>query len=608
MGNSASSIKKPKKSASSSTRADAGPLADGKMKALPAFKEVRVGDRYHQSFEAVAKQSGVAYDVKTLGDSVGIGPHEVKARRWSAPVEGEVPGTTVIRVTHGSELGTAIVTVGAPELGPISTSRIHRTAKPFEDPNARTLYPGDDLKLRTTLDIGKHTFLDAKLADTNGLLSTIASRIDGQQVELRARAQSPGASLASFVLTNRSREVVRLPVHMIEVVPPRGAIGGSNADELKANEESDGSRVQGRSLDDALSLLALQFETLLAAQSAGVKIGKGILLRRPVKQPVPWYANLFGLAVEIAISFMTAGLGNAVGAAVARWKPGIDVSKFPLFDFKAAISTSVRDTLKKSANALLVSKSSKAESSVTEEWAVDLFCDSQIEAMSEKNLNSKGQLINGFQTYRDLEISRPGLGFAAIEAHRHALASQYDLAREQAFQTTLREWLRALSEATHGTTTSARGKGSNLGVDGRGDITIVVGIDPRKPLTPVAIRSARLPLHFRLKDHERERFLAQGGRLADLGIPFVVEAPRAWVLGRNQAGDMFIRSINAATPPGDYGGTPGTEYLVRKGADSEQLPASFEDRKSAHHAGARKIVDIEVGQADIRTLPYGGYE
>jgi hypothetical protein len=357
-----------------------------------------------------------------------------------------------------------------------------------------------------------------------------------------------------------------------------------------------------------LELLSLQLEGLVIAQGAGVKSAKEVLLRRPVKQPVPWYAKLFETAVEIAISFMTAGLGNAVGAAVARWRPDIDVSKIPQFDFKAAISTSVRDTLKQGAKALLASGSSKAGSTVTEEWAADLFCSAQIDTMSEKNLNMRGVMINSFQSYRDLEARRAGLGLAAIEAHRHALASQYEFAKDQAYQTTLREWLRALSEATHGATTSARGKGSNLGVDGRGDITIGVAIDPRKPLSPVAIRYAHLPLHF-LKNPslERERFLAQGGRLADLGMPFVVEAARAWVLGRNQAGDVFIRTISAATPPADYGGTPGTEYLVRKGAGSEQLPASFEERKAAHQTGARKIVEEEVGEKDIRHLPYGDY-
>ena len=487
---------------------------------------------------------------------------------------------------------------GQARVGAIRASRVHNpgTTGEFRDPLATTLYPHDLLEI--TVDVAGSKADFGRIEDSAGLLATRRAERRGDTIVLVAEAKRLGATFAHLTILADGDDLARLPFGELSVV----AVLGDDDDTADQSQ-----RIKSTDIDDALSQLRIATRSIFAAQKRGVTSAKGHLLQQPTEPKTPWYTELFTLGAEAAISFVSAGVGNRLGRAVAKWSAGVrdlDLGKIPVFDLESAFGTSMKDSLKHLARDHLLAGGRADGMTVDEQWAIDLFCTAQIDALERVSLDLEGELNNGAHVYRDLEHDRPGLGLSAAESHRHALAETKEQVFEDSHQSTIREWLKSLARATHGELgakppsgqTAGIGDraaeppprgGSDLGRPGRGHLVVWLRAGaPGAPPSPITMSVAGVegPAPSMLE-----------GTVRDLGLPVEVHLG-TMVIKRNEAGQIWIQTLGTIAVLGGNLSGRDQEYLFAKGTGRTD-PADSAEFQAGVDAGAGKLV------AEVLAMP-----
>lgn len=348
---------------------------------------------------------------------------------------------------------------------------------------------------------------------------------------------------------------------------------------------------------------------LLRRQQDGVEQAKRELAKRRKAPTVPWWAPWLAFAAEMALSFVTAGIGNGIGRSMAgRASTSRDITigsgKTPLkvFDIESAFGTALKDGMKNRVHAAIGKEDTTLEV-VDELWAVELFCDAQISALEEATINESARWINQFQSFKDVEAAQPGAGLAAVEAQRHALAVEGERVTGAQFQATMKEWLLYQARATHGVVPSTGAKqpadGTNLGAEGRGEIAFTATPDLSDPSAPVVVTSMRFTS---LLASTAKALQDEGGTIGGLGLPFTVGAARSFTLGRNEVGEVWITLITGAMGIDAGWAKSARRYLFQKGTGAEHWDSEAE-LEAGMAAGARRITETEVAPLELRDVP-----
>jgi hypothetical protein len=575
----------------------------------PATTAVRVGDRYTQTFASTDGRAG-GWNVATPDEAVSIRPAKAAAHSWSGTIEGIAPGSATIDARHWAAAGRSVATVKG--LGAnLQTRRIHVPAQ-FED-HATILYPDDLLRVTATLDVGPHAKIDGRVttpAHGGGHLTTVSSRYDHPTLTVIAEAGAVGAIAPALEIVPNGKAPVIVPVHRIEIVP---ALAGAPT----SRGETDPKRVKTTDIDDAVHLLGLALEQLCLDQRDGVLDAEALLVERATRSPLPWWMPWVLGGLEMAIGLVTAGVGNRLGRSLAR-AVGPERDLAGVFDLENAFGSAVKDKLKAIAKAHILTKLPNAtgKTEIAEPAAVGLFCKSQAHAYEQHELDVAGQAINDYAAFRKLEASAPGAGLAAVEAARHALAEEAERARDESCRATMRGWLHLLSIASHGQATLRDAKtgepvidddgaevaGTDLGNrGGRGHMTLGLDIDPRDPEAPARATSLRFTT---LAPPAARKLVERGGRLIDLGLPYRASVARTFTIGRNEVGDVWIEVITGAMGIDAGWARDAEAYLYAKGTGRQDAATVSADvRRAGMYAGARKILEDEIGGRDLKAIP-----
>ncbi len=477
--------------------------------------------------------------------------------------------------------------LGQGSIKELRATRIHNpgTAGEFRDPVATTLYPKDELELEIEIAGKPAGELSGWLRGTAGMLNVKSTTVQGQTIKIVAQAVRPGKAIGHLEVFQGGDVIVRTALRPIDIVP---------ADNDGAENGSE--RVKTTDIDSAIKQISLTARSVLVAQTEGVHAAKAQLLSQLKKPTVPWHAELLAIGAEAALAFMTAGIGNRLGRALVAWKVGfrdLDLGKIPVFDLESAFGTGMREGLKGLARSNIVSGSEGHDdgTTVAESWAIDLFCEAQILALTKAQISLEGDLNNGAKSYKDLEAQQAGLGLSAAEAHRHALASTKDEATSDARHATALEWFKVLSQSTHGTVDEGKGApGTDLGNAGRGHLDVHIAVDPAggaPRATSMAIGGIanRAPswLH---------------GRIRDLGLPFVVHLGNMKIK-KNEGGQVWIETLGTLAVLGGDLSLPFERLLYQRGTGRTDWIGEAEFRAGVDAGAERLLSEVEVMEVMI---------
>lgn len=473
----------------------------------------------------------------------------------------------------------------------VRATRVHNPgqAGEFRDPVATTLYPQDVLEVAVELGGAQGGNVTGRILDTAGLLLSTGSSYAHPTVQVTAEALRAGSTNPSVELSIDGAATARVPLAPLRVV----------AERAKEEGEGESRRVNTRDINDAVRLLIVAAKSVLLSQKQGVLDAQRTLLERPAARPMHWAVALVAAGAEAALSFVTAGIGNRLGRALASWSAGardLAVGGIPVFDLESAFGTGLKDGLKALARTHIEDRNTRADGmSVEESWAIALLCSAQALALEKKALDLEARLLNGAVAYKDLEAKQPGLGLAAVEAHRHALESTHAAATSDAAHATVREWLKILSRSTHGAHAVLDGtgkpardpdggvlEGTHLGRPGRGHLEIHGKIvDANGPLAIESMSIAGV---------EGRAGSALRGSVGALGLPYVVTLGSTR-LGRNEVGQVWA-TFNR------YTGFRVKEYLHARGT-GRLTWLDEADRQRGIDAGIGVVLD-ELAEAEVK--------
>jgi hypothetical protein len=479
---------------------------------------------------------------------------------------------------------------GRIRVGDLRASRVHNPGSPgeFRDPVATTLYPGDRLELAIDLP-GASAEAFGRVVDSAGLLAMRAVERRGDALVLVAEATRMGRTFTTLVVLDHGEEIARLPHGELAVIDALAD------DDPSAN---DSQRVKTTDIELAIEQIRVGMDSLFRAQKDGVAHAQLKLLQQPARPKTPWYAEVFALGAEAAISFVTAGVGSRLGRALAKWSMhgvrDLDLGKVPLFDWESAFGAGFKDSLKHVTRDHVLGSGGTDGMTVDEQWAIAMFCTAQISALEKVTLDLHGEFNNGAKAYKDLEAARPGLGLSAAEAHRHALVETREHLLEESEQSTVREWLKSLAVSTHGTladqpssSTISRGDagaraatgGSDLGRPGRGQLVMTVHPgDPAAPPTPGSMGVAGV---------EGPAPTVLRGTVEELGLPLEVHLG-TMVLRRNETGQVWVETRGTMAVLGGNLSRRDQEYLFAKGTGRARWENEAE-LQAGVDAGAEKL-------------------
>ena len=479
------------------------------------------------------------------------------------------------------------------EVKALRATRIHNPGSDgeFRDPVATTLYPQDHIEFVLELTGAPKGDLSAWLRDTTGLLNVRSTAGGGQTVTVVAEALRLGKTHGTLEVYAGSDAIVRTSVGAIEVVP---ALADSDG------RKNDSQRVRTTDIEAAIRQVNVTARSVLQAQAEGVHAAKAKLTQQPAPSTMPWYAELFTLGAEAALAFVTAGIGNRLGRALSQRTVGQrdwDLGNLPVFDMESAFGTGLKEGLKHLAREHVLTKAGKAGLAVQEQWAIDLFCDAQIHALTKAALDLEGEANNGAKTYKDLEARQPGLGLATAEAHRHALMATKPQAQSDAEHATVLEWFKTLSQSTHGTLRSkvdsqsqgeggeATTGGSDLGRAGRGHLDVFVA--GGAPSAPPALQS------MAIAGIANDAPTVLRGTVKETGLPFVVHLGNMRIK-RNETGQVWIETTGTMAVLGGDLSLPHERYLYQKGTGRADW-SNRADLRVGMEAGAdRLLAEVEV--------------
>ncbi len=262
------------------------------------------------------------------------------------------------------------------------------------------MYPQDELEIVVDLPGEDVASAFGRLEDSAGVLAMRRVERRGNSLVLVAEATRPGRTFTNLVIMANGEEVARLPHADLTVV------------EALADDDSNGNdsqRVKSTDIDSAIEQIRVAMNSVFRAQKDGIEYAQNALIQQPARPKTSWFAEVFALGAEAAISFFTAGVGNRLGRAIHKWSTlarDLDVRKVPVFDLESAFGSSLKDSLKHQARKRLLSSGAADGMTVDEQWAIALFCTAQISALEKATLDLHGEFNNGAKAYKDLEASQ----------------------------------------------------------------------------------------------------------------------------------------------------------------------------------------------------------